>query len=59
MYVFSHSAQKSQKNPGISPDFLMDRAYISFFSVYAQKALEFWAYQKKILSYAQAAKTKD
>ena len=40
----------------ISP---MDWAYLSFFSVYAQKALEFWAYQKKILSYAQAAKTKD
>ena len=43
MYVFFHSAQKSQENPGTSLDFPMDWAYISFFSVYAQKALEFWA----------------
>ena len=41
MRVFFHSAQESQENPGISLDFPVNWAYTAFFSVYAQKSLEF------------------
>ena len=40
---FSTVPKNRRENPGISLDFPVNWAYTAFFSVYAQKSLEFWA----------------